>query len=184
MICSKCGTNNLIKADYCSSCGHAFTEQEKAGAYRETIYGKLDRLEEAQSWLTLKKITGNLFFRIAVLALIALAGILSHTNQGTKMKLLESEEYAIDWNRERNEYYLYSDLDEIRLKLYLPGTPEVLSVTALDDEGNEMHTETYSVGEEPVLLKDTPFYRITGVYENVEAQILAGVYDTELRDRN
>ena len=70
MICSKCGTNNLIRADYCSSCGHAFTEQEKADAYRETIYGKLDRLEEAQSWLTLKKITGNLFFRIAVLALI------------------------------------------------------------------------------------------------------------------
>jgi len=34
------------------------------------------------------------------------------------------------------------------------------------------------------LLKDTPFYRITGIYENGEAQILAGVYDTELRNQN
>ncbi len=62
-------------------------------------------------------------------------------------------------------------------------TPEALSVTALDDAGNEMHTETYSVDDEPALLKDTPFYRITGVYVNGEAQIFAGVYGTELRDQ-
>lgn len=181
MICPACGKDNLIKADYCASCGHAFTEQEKAEAYSRTIYGKLDRFEEARSWLTLKKITGNLVFRIAVLACIALAGILSHTNQGTEMKLLESEEYVIDWNKERNEYYLYSDLDEVHLKLYLPGQPEAVGVTELDEEGKELHTEVYSVEDLPVLRKDTAFYRISGIYGNGETQILAGVYDTELR---
>ena len=182
MICKNCGKENLIKADYCACCGHPFTKEEQAEAYGKTIYGKMDRFAEMKSWLTLKKITGNFFVRLLILLCIAAAGFLSHTNQGSEMKLLESDEYVIDWNKRSGEYYLYSDLDEIHLKLYLPGQPEGISVTALDEEGNEMHTETYGIDAEPLLLKDTSFYRISGIYENGETQILAGLYDTELRE--
>jgi len=171
MICTKCGKDNLIKADYCAHCGHAFTKQEKEAAYNQTIYGKLDRFDEVKSWVTLKKITGNFFVRLLVLACIAAIGFLTHTNQGTEMKLLESNEYA-----------LYSDLDKVHLKLYLPGKPESIGVDVLDAEGNVINSETYSTDEEPVLEKNGSSYRISGIYEEGQTSILASVYDTGYRD--
>ena len=98
------------------------------------------------------------------------------------MKLLESNEYAIDWNSNRNEYYLYSDLDQIHLKLYLPGKPESIGVAVLDAQGNVISSETYSTDTEPVLEKNGSSYRISGIYEEGETSILASVYDTVYRD--
>lgn len=182
MICAKCGKDNLIKADYCCHCGHAFTAEEKKKAYDQTIYGKLDRLDEAKGWITLGKITGNFFFRLLVLAGIAWIGFFSHSNQGSEMKLLESDEYVIDFNTQRKEYYLYTDLDQIHLKLYLPGKPEGIRVSELDEAGNEIRTEEFDTDTEPVLVKETEFYRISGLYEgDSELQILTCVYDTSLR---
>ncbi len=182
MICTKCGKDNLIKANYCAQCGHAFSRQEKEAAYNQTIYGKLDRFDEVKSWVTLKKITGNFFVRLLVLACIAAIGFLTHTNRGTEMKLLESNEYAIDWNSSRNEYYLYSDLDQVHLKLYLPGKPESIGVDVLDAEGNVISSETYSTDTEPVLEKNGSSYRISGIYEEGGTSILASVYDTQYRE--
>ena len=182
MICSKCGKDNLIRANYCAACGHPFTEAEKKQAYNQTIYGKIDRLKELKGWVTLNKFTGNFFVRLLVLAAIAFMGFLSHTNQGTEMKLLESDEYVIDFNAQRKEYYLYTDLDQIHLKLYLPGKPEGIRVSELDEAGNEIRTEEFDTDTEPVLVKETQYYRISGLYEgDSELQILTCVYDTSLR---
>ena len=148
----------------------------------DDLMKKLDRFDEVKSWVTLKKITGNFFVRLLVLACIAAIGFLTHTNQGTEMKLLESNEYAIDWNSARNEYYLYSDLDKVHLKLYLPGKPESIGVDVLDAEGNVINSETYSTDAEPVLEKNGSSYRISGIYEEGQTSILASVYDSGYRD--
>lgn len=182
MICSKCGKDNLIRANYCAGCGHPFTEAEKKQAYNQTIYGKIDRLKELKGWVTLSKFTGNFFVRLLVLAGIAWIGFFSHSNQGTEMKLLESSEYVIDWNTAKQEYYLYTNLDQVHLRLYLPGKPEGIRVTELDEDGKEVRSEEYDVNTEPVLVKETPFYRISGLYEDEkELQIQACVYDSSLR---
>ena len=120
--------------------------------------------------------------RLLVLAGIALLGFMSHSNQGTEMRLLESDEYVIDWNTQLREYYLYTDLDQVHLKLYLPGKPEGIRVAELDEAGNELFSEEYGTEEEPVLAKETVMYRISGLYEDgKETQLPVFVYDTDLQ---
>ena len=46
MLCKKCNTENLLKADYCQSCGNIFTQEEKDAAYEKTIFGKYEKVEE------------------------------------------------------------------------------------------------------------------------------------------
>ena len=92
MKCTKCGQENLLKAQFCSSCGYRFSDEERQAAYDATVWGKLDKISEAKDWITLNKITGNKFFRIAVLVLIILWGIMSGGNRGDKMMILESDD--------------------------------------------------------------------------------------------
>lgn len=183
MKCKQCGHENLIKAKYCSSCGHAFTEEERQKTYNATIYGKINLMKKAKSWITLSAITSHPVFRILVLAGIIFFGFFSVTNQGTKMKLLQSDEYEIVYNKTRNEYYLFTDLDSVHLQIYLPGEPEGIRVDVLADNGTAADTKEYEVTEAPVLEKKLSYYLISGLYENgKEQQMRIGVFDADRKN--
>ena len=69
MICKKCKTENRIKANYCSHCGHPFTDAERNDAYAKTIYGRFEKLEDLWKTVSLDKITGSAI--VKVLSLVA-----------------------------------------------------------------------------------------------------------------
>ena len=181
MKCTKCGHENLLKAQYCSSCGYRFSDEERQAAYDATVWGKLDKISEAKDWITLNKITGNKFFRIAVLALIILWGIMSGGNRGDRMMILESDDYAVRYNSNQNEYYVFTDKDEVDLNLYIPGTPQGISVSSETLDGSSIDQEEYEIGERITLIKsDGILYRVTGEYEKNEKELDLIVYDMSL----
>ena len=70
MICQQCGKKNITKAQYCGSCGTAFSEEQRKKAYNRTIFGVIEKVEELKGYATLEAVTGHPVFRIAVLVLI------------------------------------------------------------------------------------------------------------------
>jgi len=172
MKCSKCGKENLIKARFCSDCGNPFTDEERQAAYDRTIYGKLDKLNEAKGWLTLNKITSNPFVRIAVLALIIAIGFISGNNRGDTMAIMESDEYKVYYNSKTRDYFLNTDKDRVSVGIYLPGTPSGISVYTLNEQAEAIDEEYYDIGEKIILQKaDDRVYVIEGDYENGTQQI-------------
>lgn len=179
MKCTACGHENLIKADYCAQCGQKFTEEEKQKAYNATFFGKLDKAENAWKMLNLSAITSNPVFRVLVLAGIIFFGFFSGTNRGSHMELLENDQCTIAYNTKLDEYYLFTDRESVSLPLYLPGKPEGVRVETLDSEGNAVHTEEYEPDEIPVLSKETPHYRVSGIYENGGESMILRLYDAD-----
>ena len=178
MKCKKCGKENLLKAQYCSFCGNEFTEEERQAAYDATIWGKLDKLEEAKEWITLNKITGSKYFKVALLILIILWGIMSGGNRGDKMMILDSSDYTIRYNSNLDEYYVFTDKDEVDLNLYLPGKPQGITVTSTTLDGSELGQKEYVIGDKVTLIKsDSVLYHVAGNYEKQEKDLDLIVYD-------
>ena len=183
MKCTECGHENLIKAKYCAKCGHPFTEEQRKAAYNATIFGKLDMMKKAKSYATLSFITGQMWFKVLMLAIVILYGILTHANQGTKMKILESDAYTVDHNTQLNEYYLYTDLDELTVQLYVPGKPSGVEVHTCADDGTEISAKTFALSDPIVLMKqDGVQYRIDAVYDNDSRELTVLVYDSAERE--
>ena len=181
MKCAECGKENLVTAKYCSSCGNEFSEKERQAAWDETVWGKLEKLKEAKEWLTLEKITGNKIFRIALLVLIVLWGVMSGGNRGNRMLILESSEYTVRYNSELDEYYVFTDRNEVDLDLYLPGKPQGITVTSSTLEGAPLDRKDYEIGDKITLSRsDEVLYHIEGVYEKSEKDIDLIVYDSAL----
>ena len=178
MKCEKCGHENLLKAQYCSSCGNRFTDEERQAAFDETIYGKFDKLIEVKEWITLSKITDNKFFRIAVLVMIIIAGLLTGGNKGSSMMILESDDYTVRYNSNLEEYYVFTDKNEVDVDLYLPGKPEGLVVTGMTLDGKVLDQKEYALGDKVTLIKsDNVLYHVSGEYEKAEKSIDLIVYD-------
>ncbi|MBR0451632.1 MAG: zinc ribbon domain-containing protein [Oscillospiraceae bacterium] len=178
MKCKKCGHENLIKAQYCSSCGYKFSDEERQAAYDKTFWGKLDKIQEAKEWITLDKITGSKYFKIALLILIILWGIMSKSNMGTEMMLLESDEYTVRYNSNLDEYYVFTDKNEVDLNLYLPGKPTGITVTSTTLDGSPINQEEYAIGDKVTLVRsDSVLYHVVGEYEKAEKNIDLIVYD-------
>ncbi len=180
MKCMHCGTENVVQASYCTHCGKAFTEEEKKKAFDQTFWGKLQKLQEVKSILDLSFITDHWLFRTIFLIGLLAAGLLLSNNQGSQMKLLESPDYRLAYNETEKEFYLFSDLDEVVLQLYLPGKPEGVKVSSLDETGKVLETRDYSIDEAPVLKTDSPYCQISGVYEDREDSLRLRLYGSEL----
>ena len=95
MKCLKCGYENPITAEYCHMCGTEFTEQQRQEAYDKTIYGKLDRLENLKGWADLSNITGNIIFRLIIIAGLAAMAFYNVTRNGTHLSIAKSSQYTL-----------------------------------------------------------------------------------------
>ena len=131
MKCMKCGYENPTTAEYCHMCGTAFTEQQRQEAYDRTIYGKLDRLENLKGWADLSNITGNIFFRLAVIACLGVMALCNVTRNGTHLSIAESSQYTLSRNGE--EFYVTTYLDTISLITYLPKETETITVQQIEN---------------------------------------------------
>lgn len=177
MKCKNCGKENLIRAQYCQDCGQPFTDQERQTAYDQTFWGKLDKLKKAKEIVTLEAVTSHPIFRALFLALLVFVGVITGNNKGTVMRPLESENYTVAYNQEKDEYYLFTELDSVPVPLYLPGVPKGVRISA-ESENGDVDTKEYTVSENPVLARDSSVvYTIYGVYEDTEEMIRVLIYD-------
>ncbi len=159
MICKNCNHKNITKALYCSNCSAPFSEEERKQAYDKTIYGKISKLEELKGYITLETVTSHPVFRIAVLVIILIVGILVGRPHGNNMAILESEEYSVSQNTENKDFYLLTEKDEIGVGLYLPKKSEKITLEKTDGTTAEPKV-TISQDEEIVLKADEESYYI------------------------
>lgn len=151
MKCSKCGSKNITKANYCISCGNGFSEEERKKAKKKTVVGVLEFLEEVYSWCNLSKITGHIAFKIVSVLVVLLVGISFVFNNGRSVKILESDHYKIQYNTKDDEYYLLVDEDQTNLELYVPNKVSDLVIKEYDKDNLEISSMKYDPKNKLVL---------------------------------
>ena len=150
MKCSVCSSENLIKAHYCASCGHPFTEEERKAAYDRTFYGKLDKVRRWKSILTLEVITGSLWFRIlSILAILLLGLFLLLTRR--PLRLESGDLYKVQYLEETGTYYLITEEDTVAVNLRAPYRTRSVLIREVDASGQTVREETRTA-EEAMLL--------------------------------
>ena len=160
MKCSKCNTENLLKACYCKECGQQFTEKQKQEAYNTTVFGLIDRIENIWGYLNLDFITGSKWFRGAVLAVLAVYVAFVMVTNGSKMKIMDSADYDVTYLTDTKVWCLSTELDNVTVELYIPGKTETVDVIAVGENNAFVSQNTYSVEQPIVLLKDENLHYI------------------------
>ena len=171
MICSKCNTKNIVKAKYCKKCKKEFSDEEREKAYNKTIWHKLEKIEEWYNHLTLETITGHILFKIGSLLIVLGIGIYYWLTIGINTCLLQSKDYDVYHNKEKNEYYLLlkEEKDNVDLNLYVPNRVKELSIKHYNLEGKEKDNLSYEEGKELSLKAfDDDYYILTSKYSKKE----------------
>jgi len=159
MKCSKCKTKNITKANYCKKCGNKFTKKEQEKAKRKTLIGKVEFLEDLYSKCTLKIITGHIVFKICSILIILGIGISIWINKGLDLKLLNSEDYEILYNKTEKEYYLITTNEKVLLNLYVPNRTKEIKISHYDSNANLLEDKSYKPDAEIILeTKETEYY--------------------------
>ncbi len=120
MTCENCNTQQHYGAKYCNVCGEKIEVESYEAEYKKTIWGKFDRVEDAYHTLLLHKVTGHILFKVLILVIILLLGVFGLYLKYSDIRLLASEQYAIEYNKAAEEYYIRTDLEEVVLSLYIP----------------------------------------------------------------
>ena len=155
MICRECKTENRIKANFCTHCGHPFTDAERDAAYAKSIYGRFEMLEDLWKTVSLDKITGSSIVKVLSLVAVLVLGGYSVLKNGTQFRPLEHDSYELQYNQKVNEYYLISQQDNIQLQLYLPKQADEVTIVQLNENNELLSTETFSLSEDIILLNQS-----------------------------
>lgn len=159
MKCIKCRTNNINKANYCKKCAYQFSKAEQNVARRKTLIGKIECLEKAYNLCTLKVITDHIAFKICSLIIVLIVGISFWIKDGIDLKLLDSDDYDIQYNVNEKEYYLMTYNDKVLLNLYVPNRTDEIIITHYDENDNILEQKIYQPDEEIILeTKEKEYY--------------------------
>ncbi|MBR0138700.1 MAG: zinc ribbon domain-containing protein [Firmicutes bacterium] len=174
MKCRYCGSENIIKAEYCSSCGKQIPEEDRKKAWNATIYGKIEMLENARGWITLGKITGHPVVRVLMLVLILAYGLLFRTYYGNTFSVRSGDDYTLAYNRELDEYYIGSENAEFDLNLYVPGKAESILVDTVRNADQETVISEAFAPEDAIALRNMTdrHYILTADYGSRQRQLV------------
>ena len=118
MKCQNCHKENMRKANYCKYCGNKFSQREKDDARQEGLSGALRSWSDWYEQTTFQKITGHPFFQVSSILIVLAAGIYLMLSHGTKLNILESDNYKIaEICREKD--WLVVSINEIDKILHL-----------------------------------------------------------------
>jgi len=135
MNCLKCGETNVTKAQFCKKCGREFSDEERDEAYEKTVYGKIEKLEKLQSYISLEAITTHPIFRIAVLLLILIWGLYVGRPNGHEMTILRSDSYQVSQNETNEDYYVLTRQNTVTLRMYFPQEPKTIRLQTYQNDG-------------------------------------------------
>lgn len=147
MKCIKCKCENINKANYCKKCKYQFSKEEQEAAYSITFFGKIKKLEKIYSYLTLNAITGHIVFKVLSIIIILGLGIYLTLNNNTNLKIFESENYLIKYNKNQNEYYLIASEEEVPLNLYSKKQIEEINIQKIDKNDNLITETKYNIDD-------------------------------------
>ena len=177
MKCSKCSCKNISDAKYCKKCGNEFTEKERKKAKRFSVVNILEKLEDAQNVFNMdfspfasktKNKILKFILEISSILIVLVIGIYFIASNGLHLKIQESNDYKVQFNKSQQEYYLFVNDDEAKLNLYVPNRAQDGIKVQQFDKDNKMIEETTYKFEDEITLKSNNenYYYIEVQYEN------------------
>ncbi len=145
MKCNKCESPLTYGDKFCNVCGEKITKDVYNEDYKKTIWGKIDKFTDWYDTLFLKKITDSIIFKIVLLALILLCGVFDVYTDLADIRILESENYTAEYNKKLDEYYVYTDDEEVILNVYIPGYTEKVKIKEFQEDVIKNEREITSV---------------------------------------
>ncbi len=179
MKCTKCKTENLVKANYCKACGNRFTPEEKEKARKtstveilkkaEDIKEKTDKVKDI---LSLSFITDNVYVRLVLIIIPFAIGMLFGGGDNN-MKIRKSDYYRVYHNTTTDEYYLQVEQSNINLMLYVPEDTKEIKVSFTEDGGCSWDEDIYQT-DRPIIIesRDYGYYTIEAVTESENQSIV------------
>jgi len=165
MRCIKCGIKNITSANYCKRCANKFTKKEQKKSRQKTIVGKIELIENVYNTCTLKIITDHIIFKICSLLIVLGIGIYFWVNNGLDLKLLNGDNYDIQYNIKEDEYYFMTSNTKVFLNLYVPNRTEEIVVKHYDKSNEIIEEKKYKPTEEIVLeTKENEYYILNANY--------------------
>lgn len=109
------------------------------------------------SILNLSIIFNNRIFRIIILISLLAIGIYVNINH-QQYAIIPSDDYRVEYNKNLNEYYLYTTDDYIDLKLYLNKDVDQITISAYTMDGTNIYNNSYSINDQIMLNRDNNIY--------------------------
>ena len=161
MKCKKCFTKNINSANYCNNCGNKFTEQDRKKAKKWTPVWFLEGYDKIMSYIDLSFLEDHIkskalkvLYKISSILIVLAIGIYLLISRGINVKILEGEDYKVQYNSELEEYYLLSDKEETKLNLYIPNRAKEITVQLLDKENKIVEENNYDTNASIILDKN------------------------------
>lgn len=149
MKCTKCNSELNYGAKFCNNCGEEIPENINKEIYDKSVWGYADKFLNWYDKLTLKKVTGNIFFKIAILLIVLGIGLFSSYSSFANIRLLKSDDYSIERDTKTGIYYILTEKDQVNIGMYIPKSAENVVVTGyLNDTESEtvLSPEEFTTG--------------------------------------
>ena len=175
--CKGCGHENRIKANFCEDCGQAFSQEERDEAYRHTIFGFLDKVENMLAMAQFKFLTDNLIFKSVLLVTIFSLGIFTMYQNGLEMRIEPSEQYEVYFDEAMDRYVLMTEDLEINLDLYVPHQIDRIALQQFTEDHSQQILEKVYTLDEAISLEYQPgtYYEVHALKDGSEASITISV---------
>ena len=187
MKCIKCRENNINQANYCKNCGYHFSEAEQKAAKKWTLVWYLEAFDKLKSLKNFSFITDSNIFKIISVIFVLAIGIYSWVSNGIDLRLLENDNYSIQYNTKLSEYYLLVEEDTTYLDLFVPNRTDELKVKHLDKNDELIDEKVYDEKEKIVLMSTSgeDYYLIEARYNEDDIDSLKlFVYRVEEKEQN
>ena len=163
MKCLKCESPLTYGDKFCNICGEKIEKRVYEEDYKKTIWGKIDKFTDWYDTLLFKKITDSIIFKIVIL-------------------VLEIENYTAEYNKKSDEYYIYTNDEEVILNVYVPGYTENVKVKEFleNDIKNEREITSVQGSSGLIAVKKGDFdYIIIDTLRNEKVTDSVKLYITE-----
>ena len=182
MKCPKCNFKNHYLASYCNNCGYKYNDKEKEKSENRSFIGLLKGIDKLMSILDLSIINDKWYYKLVTLLGVLFIGFITFTNYGNHLKLVNSNEYKIEYNTNSNEYYLLSNNKEINLSLFIPNKVKKININYYDNNDNLINSNTYDSNSEIKLISSSnnDYYILEGIYnENNLDRLKLYIYEVD-----
>lgn len=144
MNCEKCEAPLPYGTKYCNTCGEKVPKGAYDNEYNQTIWAKIDKVKDEYDTFMLKKLTGNIVFKIVVLVAVLVYFFFTMYGNLNGIRLKENSAYTITYNTKLDEYYIYPNGAKADLEMYAPIGTDKLVFTAMTD-GKVAKKDTFTI---------------------------------------
>ncbi len=133
MICEKCKTQLSYGTKFCQGCGEKIPKDAYSDEYSDTIWAKFDKIKDRYDTFFLKKLTGNIYFKIVWLILVLCYFFFSMYGNLTGIRFKDSDDYKVQYYEANDEYYIRPYKENSSLELFVPIGTQTIVFTAFSD---------------------------------------------------